>query len=74
MFQNTKTTEIIAPFGSKAGKCSLDKLKKLKDNLNEKDEDDKHENIITKKVTKSKRHHNLPTPAVIEEPEKPEVY
>jgi F0F1-type ATP synthase epsilon subunit len=65
--------DIIAPFESKAGECSSDKLQKLKDNMNENKSEEKHENIITKKVTKSKRHHNLPPPPVIEEPEKPEV-
>jgi F0F1-type ATP synthase epsilon subunit len=65
--------DIIAPFESKAGECSNDKLQKLKDNMNENKHEEKHENIITKKVTKSKRHHNIPTPPVVEEPVIPEV-
>ncbi len=72
--QKTEAKDVVAAFESKAGRCSPDKLRKLRNSVNEDKEEEKQE-VITKKVNKGKRHqNNQPTPPPpVEEPEKPEV-
>lgn len=72
--QKNESSEMIAPFQSRTGRWSPDKIQRLKNYIKEGEEEEKElVNVIMKKANKSKRHQNTVTTPTIEEPEKKEV-
>lgn len=72
--QKDDSSGVIAIFQSKTGKCGPEKVQKLKNYVKEDMEEEKElTNVIMKKGSKGKRHHNNVSTPTIEESEKIEV-
>lgn len=71
--QKSEAKGMVSGFETKTGKCSPDKLRKLKNCINEEKEEEKQE-VITKKASKNKRHQqNAPTPPPPKEEESEKI-